>query len=95
MDILVNNCGIQHVAPVDSFPDEKWDAVIAINLSSAFHTIKASLPLMKNNNFGRIVNIASVHGLVGSKDKSAYVAAKHGLVGLTKARSWLRFRMTP
>jgi 3-hydroxybutyrate dehydrogenase len=85
LDILVNNAGIQHVAPIDQFPDDRWDAVIAINLSSSFHTIKHALPLMKRAGWGRIVNIASSHGLVASADKSAYVAAKHGLVGLTKA----------
>ncbi len=83
-DILINNAGIQHTAPVDEFPEDKWDAILAINLSSAFHAVKAALPGMKKRNFGRIVNIASVHGLVGSKNKSAYVAAKHGIVGLTK-----------
>jgi 3-hydroxybutyrate dehydrogenase len=83
-DILVNNAGIQHVAPVEEFPVERWDAVIAINLSSAFHTIRAALPGMKRRGFGRIVNIASVHGLVASVNKVAYVAAKHGIVGLTK-----------
>ena len=85
LDILVNNAGIQHVAPVDAFPDEKWDAILAINLSSNFHAIKAALPLMKKNGWGRIINIASVHGLVASPFKSAYVAAKHGVLGLTKA----------
>jgi 3-hydroxybutyrate dehydrogenase len=85
LDILVNNAGIQHVAPIDQFPADRWDAVIAINLSSSFHTIKHALPLMKRAGWGRIVNIASSHGLVASADKSAYVAAKHGLVGLTKA----------
>jgi 3-hydroxybutyrate dehydrogenase len=84
VDILVNNAGIQHVAPVEAFPVEKWDAILAINLSSAFHTIRAALPAMKAKGFGRIVNIASAHGLVGSPFKSAYVAAKHGLLGLTK-----------
>jgi 3-hydroxybutyrate dehydrogenase len=84
VDILVNNAGIQHVAAVDAFPAERWDAIIAINLSSAFHTIRHALPKMKQANWGRIVNIASVHGLVASVDKSAYVAAKHGIVGLTK-----------
>ena len=84
VDILVNNAGIQHLAPIDEFPAEKWDAIIAINLSSAFHTIRWALPSMKTRGFGRIINIASVHGLVGSEHKSAYVAAKHGLVGLTK-----------
>ena len=84
VDILVNNAGIQHVANVEDFPPERWDAVIAINLSSAFHTSRLSLPAMRAANWGRIINIASVHGLVGSAQKSAYVAAKHGLVGLTK-----------
>ena len=84
LDILVNNAGIQHVAPIDQFPAERWDAVIAINLSSSFHTIKHALPLMKRAGWGRIVNIASSHGLVASADKVAYVAAKHGIVGLTK-----------
>ncbi|MDX2049844.1 MAG: 3-hydroxybutyrate dehydrogenase [Rickettsiaceae bacterium] len=84
VDILVNNAGIQFTSPVEDFPDDKWDAIIATNLSSAFHTIKSALPYMKNNNFGRIINIASAHGLVGSVNKSAYVAAKHGVVGLTK-----------
>ena len=84
VDILVNNAGIQHTAPVDEFPDDRWDAVIAINLSSNFHAIKAVLPQMKQRNWGRIVNIASVHGLVASVEKSAYVAAKHGVLGLTK-----------
>jgi 3-hydroxybutyrate dehydrogenase len=84
VDILVNNAGIQHVAPVDEFPVERWDAIIAINLSSAFHTIRLALPRMKARRWGRIVNVASVHGLVASVNKSAYIAAKHGLVGLTK-----------
>jgi 3-hydroxybutyrate dehydrogenase len=84
VDILVNNAGIQFVAPVDEFPDDKWDAIIAINLSSNFHAIKALLPGMKTRNWGRIVNIASAHGLVASPYKSAYVTAKHGVVGLTK-----------
>lgn len=83
--ILVNNAGIQHVAPIDEFPPEKWDAIIAINLSSAFHTIRLALPEMKAQGFGRIINVASAHGLVASPFKSAYVAAKHGVVGLTKA----------
>lgn len=83
-DIIVNNAGIQHVSPVEDFPEEKWDMILKINLSSAFHMIKAALPSMRKNNFGRIINIASAHGLVGSVNKSAYVAAKHGLVGLTK-----------
>lgn len=84
-DILVNNAGIQHVAPVESFPQDRWDAIIAINLSSAFHTTRIALPGMKERGWGRILNIASVHGLVASAQKSAYVAAKHGLVGFTKA----------
>jgi 3-hydroxybutyrate dehydrogenase len=84
VDILVNNAGIQHVANVEDFPVEKWDAIIAINLSSAFHTTRLALPSMKTKNWGRIINIASVHGLVGSAQKSAYVAAKHGIVGFTK-----------
>ncbi len=83
-DILINNAGIQHVAPVDEFPDEKWDAVLAIILSSAFHTTKAVLPAMKQKGWGRIINTGSVHSLVASPYKSAYVAAKHGLAGLTK-----------
>jgi 3-hydroxybutyrate dehydrogenase len=85
VDVLVNNAGIQYVANIEDFPVEKWDAIIAINLSSSFHTIRAALPKMKQANWGRIVNIASVHGLVASAQKSAYVAAKHGIVGLTKA----------
>jgi 3-hydroxybutyrate dehydrogenase len=84
LDILVNNAGIQHVARIDEFPIEKWDAILAINLSSAFHTTRLALPIMRRNGFGRIINIASAHGLVGSPFKSAYVAAKHGIVGLTK-----------
>jgi 3-hydroxybutyrate dehydrogenase len=84
VDILVNNAGIQHVANVEDFPVEKWDAIIAINLSSAFHTTRLALPSMKTKNWGRIINIASVHGLVGSAQKSAYVAAKHGIIGFTK-----------
>lgn len=84
VDILVNNAGIQHVAEVQDFPTDKWDAIIAINLTSAFHTTRLALPKMRERNWGRIVNIASVHGLVGSAGKSAYVAAKHGIVGLTK-----------
>ena len=84
VDILVNNAGIQHVAPVDEFPAEKWDQILAINLSSSFHTIRAALPGMRKRGWGRIVNVASVHGLVASAQKAAYVAAKHGLVGLTK-----------
>jgi len=85
VDVLVNNAGIQHVAPIDQFPPEKWDAILAINLSSAFHTIRAALPGMRAKGWGRIVNIASTHGLVASPGKSAYTAAKHGIVGLTKA----------
>lgn len=84
VDILVNNAGIQHVAPIDEFPPEKWDAIIAINLSSAFHAIRAALPGMKQRKWGRIINIASAHGLVASPFKSAYVAAKHGILGMTK-----------
>jgi 3-hydroxybutyrate dehydrogenase len=84
VDILVNNAGIQHTAPVEEFPEERWDAVIAINLSSNFHAIKAVLPQMKSRNWGRIINIASVHGLVASVQKAAYIAAKHGVLGLTK-----------
>lgn len=84
VDILVNNAGIQHVAPVEAFPPAKWDAILAINLSSAFHAIRLALPAMKARGYGRIVNIASTHGLVGSPYKSAYVAAKHGVIGLTK-----------
>ncbi len=85
VDILVNNAGIQHVSPVETFPTEKWDAVIAINLSSAFHTTRLAIPTMRAKNWGRIINIASAHGLVASANKTAYVAAKHGLVGLTKS----------
>ncbi len=84
VDILVNNAGIQHVAPVEHFPVERWDAVIALNLSAAFHTTRCALPGMKARGWGRIINIASAHGLVASVEKSAYVAAKHGIVGLTK-----------
>ncbi len=84
VDILVNNAGIQYVAGIDEFPAEKWDAIIAINLSSAFHTTAAALPLMRAQGWGRVVNIASAHGLTASPYKSAYVAAKHGVVGLTK-----------
>jgi 3-hydroxybutyrate dehydrogenase len=84
VDIVVNNAGIQHVAPIDEFPNEKWDAVLAINLSSAFHLIRAVVPAMKQRRFGRIINVASAHGLQASPFKSAYVAAKHGLVGLGK-----------
>ena len=84
LDILVNNAGIQHVAPLQDFPPEKWDAILAIDLSSAFHTTRLALPAMLRNKWGRIINIASAHGLVASPYKSAYVAAKHGIVGLTK-----------
>lgn len=83
-DILVNNAGIQHVAPIDEFPAKKWDAIIAINLSSAFHTTAAALPMMRAAGWGRVVNIASAHGLTASPYKSAYIAAKHGVIGLTK-----------
>ena len=83
-DVLVNNAGIQHTASVEDFPDDKWDSIIAINLSSSFHAIKHAIPHMRNSGWGRIINIASVHGLVGSVQKAAYVAAKHGVVGLTK-----------
>ncbi|WP_284616255.1 3-hydroxybutyrate dehydrogenase [Aquabacterium humicola] len=85
IDILVNNAGIQHVAPVDEFPVDKWYAILAINLSAAFHTVRLALPAMKRKGFGRIVNIASAHALVASKYKSAYVTAKHGIAGFTKA----------
>jgi 3-hydroxybutyrate dehydrogenase len=85
IDILVNNAGIQHVAAVEDFPVDKWDAILAINLSSAFHTMRLAIPGMRRKNWGRVLNIASTHGLVASAQKSAYVAAKHGLVGLTKA----------
>jgi 3-hydroxybutyrate dehydrogenase len=85
LDILVNNAGIQHVAAVEDFPIDKWDAIIAINLSSAFHTTRAAIPLMKAQGRGRIINLASAHGLVASPFKSAYVAAKHGIVGFTKS----------
>ena len=84
VDILINNAGIQHVANIEDFPPEKWDAIIAINLTSAFHTTRLALPQMKAKNWGRIINVASAHGLVGSAQKSAYVAAKHGIVGFTK-----------
>ena len=84
VDILVNNAGIQHVARIENFPVERWDAIIAINLSSAFHATRLALPAMKAANWGRIINVASVHGLVASAEKSAYVTAKHGVVGLTK-----------
>jgi len=85
VDILVNNAGIQHVAKIEDFPVERWDAVIAINLTSAFHTTRLAIPAMREANWGRIVNIASAHGLVASAQKSAYVAAKHGIVGFTKS----------
>jgi 3-hydroxybutyrate dehydrogenase len=85
VDIVVNNAGIQHVAPIEDFPIAKWDAIIAINLSSAFHTIHHALPLMKARKWGRVINVASTHGLVASAQKTAYVAAKHGIMGLTKA----------
>jgi 3-hydroxybutyrate dehydrogenase len=84
-DILVNNAGIQHVSPVEDFPDAQWDRIIAINLSSNFHAIKAALPAMKAKGWGRIVNVASAHGLVASPFKTAYVSAKHGVLGLTKS----------
>jgi 3-hydroxybutyrate dehydrogenase len=84
VDILVNNAGIQHVARIEHFPTERWDAILAINLSSAFHATRLALPAMQAAQWGRIINVASVHGLVGSAEKSAYVAAKHGIVGLTK-----------
>ena len=84
LDILVNNAGIQHVSPIESFPVDRWDAIIAINLSSAFHTIRAALPGMKSAGWGRLINTASTHGLVASANKVAYVAAKHGIMGLTK-----------
>ncbi len=84
VDILVNNAGIQHVAPIVDFPPDRWDAIIAINLSSAFHAMQAAIPGMKARGWGRVINIASAHGLVGSADKSAYVAAKHGIIGLTQ-----------
>ncbi|WP_421785906.1 3-hydroxybutyrate dehydrogenase [Hyphobacterium sp.] len=84
IDILVNNAGIQHVAKIEDFPPEKWDAIIAVNLTSAFHTIRAAVPYMRANQYGRIVNISSAHGLVASPYKSAYVSAKHGVMGLTK-----------
>ncbi len=85
VDILVNNAGIQHVANVEDFPPEKWDAIIAINLTSAFHTTRLALPAMRAANWGRVINVASAHGLVASAQKSAYVASKHGLVGFTKS----------
>ena len=84
VEIIVNNAGIQHVAPIEEFPPEKWDAIIAINLSSAFHLIRAAVPAMKQRSWGRIINLCSAHGLVASPYKSAYVSAKHGIIGLTK-----------
>jgi 3-hydroxybutyrate dehydrogenase len=87
VDILVNNAGIQHVARIENFPIERWDAIIAINMSSAFHATRLALPAMQAADWGRIINVASIHGLVGSAEKSAYVAAKHGVVGLTKVTS--------
>ncbi len=84
IDILVNNAGIQYVSPIDAFPEDRWDAILGVNLTSAFHLTKAVWPFMKNQQFGRIINIASAHGLVASEYKSAYVAAKHGLIGFTK-----------
>ncbi len=84
IDVVVNNAGIQHVAPIEQFPIDKWQAILSINLSSAFHTTRLALPSMRANKFGRIINIASAHGLVGSPFKAAYVASKHGIVGLTK-----------
>ncbi|TLG77661.1 3-hydroxybutyrate dehydrogenase [Methylocystis sp. B8] len=96
VDVLVNNAGVQHVAPLEEFPPEKWDSIIAINLSAAFHTIRAVAPGMKRRNWGRIVNTASAHALVASPFKSAYVAAKHGIAGLTKtaALEFARDRIT-
>ena len=93
VDVLVNNAGIQHVAPIDEFPSDKWDAIIAINLTSAFHTTAAALPIMRANGWGRIINIASAHGLVASPFKSAYVAAKHGVLGFTKPQRWSARKM--
>ena len=84
LDILVNNAGVQHVAPVEAFPVEQWDRILALNLSSSFHTIRAALPGMRRRGWGRVINVASAHGLVASVEKAAYVAAKHGLIGLTK-----------
>jgi 3-hydroxybutyrate dehydrogenase len=84
LDILVNNAGVQHVAPLEQFPTAKWDQILAINLSAAFHTMRLALPAMRRQRFGRVINIASAHGLVASPFKAAYVAAKHGIVGLTK-----------
>jgi 3-hydroxybutyrate dehydrogenase len=84
LDILVNNAGVQHVAPIDRFPIEKWDQILSLNLSATFHTTRLALPVMRSNGFGRIINIASAHGLIASPFKAAYVAAKHGVIGLTK-----------
>ena len=84
IDILINNAGVQHVAPIEQYPIEQWEQIIAVNLSASFHTTRVVLPMMREHGWGRIINIASVHGLVGSIHKAAYVAAKHGLVGLTK-----------
>ncbi len=84
VDILVNNAGIQHVAPIESFPTERWDSILAVNLTAAFHTIRTVLPSMRKSGWGRVINIASTHGLVASSEKAGYVAAKHGLIGLTK-----------
>lgn len=84
VDIVVNNAGIQHVAPITEFPEAKWDAILSINLSAAFHLVRATYPAMRARGYGRIINVASAHGLVASPYKAAYVAAKHGLVGLTK-----------
>ena len=96
LDILVNNAGIQHVSPIEDFPIEKWNAIIALNLSAAFHTIRAAIPSMKQVGFGRVINVASAHALVASPFKSAYVAAKHGILGLTKtaALETARFGIT-
>jgi len=88
LDILVNNAGIQHVAPIQDFPVAKWDAIIAINMSSAFHTTRLALPSMLKNKWGRIINISSAHGLVASPFKAAYVTAKHGIIGLTRRSRW-------
>jgi 3-hydroxybutyrate dehydrogenase len=85
LDVLINNAGIQHIASVDQFPDDKWDAIMRVNLSAVFHTTKHALPVMRRQQFGRIINLASVHGHVASVNKSAYVAAKHGVIGFTKA----------
>jgi 3-hydroxybutyrate dehydrogenase len=85
LEVVIHNAGIQHVAPLETFPEDQWDAILAVNLTAAFHLVKAAWPGMKERKFGRVINISSVHGLVASAYKSAYVAAKHGLVGLTKA----------